>query len=945
MKASGFEEMARTRMLSLVVVAVLAISMLTVAVRADDAAPTTDAAPNAAGTSHDEFTLSLPPPYEPKAPGGLNILCARADGDAEPTRSYLLSFSEVSIVDDYDLTASTPTLTEMSDYDLIFTWTNSDCDDSNLWGDRLADYIDDGGKVVLLDFAWYSDDGLYSIAGRIMSEGYSPLTSLDGHNHYSWANLGTYDAGHPLMYGVTAVSAYYRDWVSLTPGATLIASWDDGEEFIAEKGNVLAVNLFQGFSWGGEYPIILQNIIRYQIPSVENWIDSDWTQALPVSVQNPNAEDLTDYQVKIIVPYHNGMRLDYGDLRFAESAGEAFLPHWMEKSSRVSATFWVRVPSILAASDIVSLVAYFDNPNAQSASDGTATFQFFDDFPGTAVDTTKWGGDTGGFTVSNGYLRGSSTTFSLRSLSGLTDPVALETRTKANVLAANGQITLGFWESTVNSIGILEHAPLPGQYWYHNSGGGAWTGPWQFNFEAWHNARIGITSANTGSLYVINDLGDTTQQSFNVDVSNERITIGQRYDSIIPGQAYDQLWDWIFARNYAAAEPTTSAWNRPVLNSGGQAQHWADWSWVQAVDIIVTNPNPVTLMNHQVKVVVPLLFGMQADFDDLRFTEGFGDGFLPYWMQSSTPTTATYWVKVTQLPASGGLRLRAYFDNPIAHSASDGNEVFTFFDSFDNTALDTTKWDEVNTGSGTTTVGTSQVTIASGGDWWLNSDDARYLVTKRGSSFPTNYVTECNVIQVGADAYNRFFGLRSGSAANAMQFVLLRDADGSHITNVFRDTVGGAANWYGENTGVVNPGNNQIAKFVRVGNQVTSSYGGTNANTRTIGNWGLSYVALTDTHTTGNPSIFDWVFVRQYAATDPTHVVSAAPIFRPAPGTDTGDDIVEVLTVELPGSSDHLREPPMESSDLFNNMAWMTVLVTVGGVTVLLIGGRMRRRD
>jgi hypothetical protein len=305
-------------------------------------------------------------------------------------------------------------------------------------------------------------------------------------------------------------------------------------------------------------------------------------------------------------------------------------------------------------------------------------------------------------------------------------------------------------------------------------------------------------------------------------------------------------------------------------------------------------------------------------------------------------------VKVTTIPANGNLRIRAYFNNPVAHYTGKGDEVFTFFDGFDDASgLNTNKWDTMNPGIGSTTFASGRVTIASGGDWWGNADDARYIVTKRGLKMPTNFVTECYVNQVGADAYNRFFGLRAGSATNERQFVLLRDSDGTHITNVYRDAVGGAANWYGENTGVVNPGNNRIAKFVRTGNQVVSSYGGTNTNTRTIGNWNLAYVALTDTHLTGNPSIFDWVFVRQYAATEPTFTVAAGSILAPV-GDSTfvpGEGAPEVQPVIVPGPTGHAPEASIESSAMFDNLAWVMVLVASGGVTVLLIGRRMRGRD
>jgi hypothetical protein len=52
------------------------------------------------------------------------------------------------------------------------------------------------------------------------------------------------------------VTGYFRDDVTLTSGATLLASWPDGTPMEAIKGNVVAVNLFPDDSFGevgGDY--------------------------------------------------------------------------------------------------------------------------------------------------------------------------------------------------------------------------------------------------------------------------------------------------------------------------------------------------------------------------------------------------------------------------------------------------------------------------------------------------------------------------------------------------------------------------------------------------------------------------------------------------------------------------------------------------------------------
>jgi len=102
-------------------------------------------------------------------------------------------------------------------------------------------------------------------------------------------------------------------------------------------------------------------------------------------------------------------------------------------------------------------------------------------------------------------------------------------------------------------------------------------------------------------------------------------------------------------------------------------------------------------------------------------------------------------------------------------------------------------------------------------------------------------------------------------------FVLLYDGDSSHVTNVYRDSDGASAGWYGENTGVsVSRRQDAIAKFERIGNTVRAYFDNRLANQRTVTNWNLIYVALTDTHGTSISNQFDWIRVRKYTYPEPT---------------------------------------------------------------------------
>ncbi|TET53964.1 MAG: DUF2341 domain-containing protein, partial [Actinobacteria bacterium] len=123
--------------------------------------------------------------------------------------------------------------------------------------------------------------------------------------------------------------------------------------------------------------------------SAADWFDTAWTRRAPITIDNSTASSLTDYQVRIDVPYNSAMNADYSDLRFTDSDGTTQLNFWLEQSNINGADVWVKVPSIPASSS-KDIYVYYGNAGAISESNGDGTFLFFDDFEDGTIDTTKW---------------------------------------------------------------------------------------------------------------------------------------------------------------------------------------------------------------------------------------------------------------------------------------------------------------------------------------------------------------------------------------------------------------------------------------------------------------------------------------------------------------------------------------------------------------------------
>lgn len=78
---------------------------------------------------------------------------------------------------------------------------------------------------------------------------------------------------------------------------------------------------------------------------------------------------------------------------------------------------------------------------------------------------------------------------------------------------------------------------------------------------------------------------------------------------------------------------------------------------------------------------------------DVRFMDADG-AELAYWIESwdYANRSARVWVNVTNLPTSVS-SMRMWYGNPNATSSSNGDATFEFFDDYEGTSLNLTKWD------------------------------------------------------------------------------------------------------------------------------------------------------------------------------------------------------------------------------------------------------------
>jgi len=120
------------------------------------------------------------------------------------------------------------------------------------------------------------------------------------------------------------------------------------------------------------------------------WYNSSWLKRKAITLTGGSSGAQTDYQVKLTVTYDSDMQSDFDDLRFTKADGTTLLDAWMESYTvSTSAVVWVETdtPANTVEADIYM---YYGNSGAVSDWDGAATFQVFDDFEGSAIDTDIW---------------------------------------------------------------------------------------------------------------------------------------------------------------------------------------------------------------------------------------------------------------------------------------------------------------------------------------------------------------------------------------------------------------------------------------------------------------------------------------------------------------------------------------------------------------------------
>ncbi|MFT5818876.1 MAG: hypothetical protein ACI8ZM_000097 [Crocinitomix sp.] len=157
---------------------------------------------------------------------------------------------------------------------------------------------------------------------------------------------------------------------------------------------------------------------------------TDWTNKVPITIDNTAGGELTDYQIQLIfdtaTPIALGeMESDGSDIRFTADGCCDQICYYIESGINTATTvIWINVP-LVEAGATETIYAFFGNSDAEAVSDAACTFTFwagFDDeytgfeyMCGGISDSTVSGGNLNLSWGSNGMI-GSAMTFPMEEI-------------------------------------------------------------------------------------------------------------------------------------------------------------------------------------------------------------------------------------------------------------------------------------------------------------------------------------------------------------------------------------------------------------------------------------------------------------------------------------------------------------------------------------------------
>ncbi|AEF97203.1 DUF2341 domain-containing protein [Methanotorris igneus] len=378
---------------------------------------------------------------------------------------------------------------------------------------------------------------------------------------------------------------------------------------------------------------------------------------------------------------------------FGEDVSTNTLSYWIEHTDG-KYYVWTKIPHIPANGKVVLIV----HKDPSKTPNGDKVFEFFDDFDGNSLDTSKWIA-IGSYSISNskiilnpehyttrGQVYGLDVHNGLYSTYEIQQPVVIETK----VVSHTDYVR--YWFGTTGlSYGYDDGGP---DWWgFHYPGGRIAKG-----YDVPPNGLVGIVSATiTPNSFILKD--PNVEYHFDYGYDDIKDIPNAKHVFVSSWSCSDTTLDWIRVRKYADKEPITTV---ERINSN---------TW----KVVVSNPNNYDLTDFQVRFDGAEIVNSKNDGLSITIDSIIDDNGNVIYSSPNSPSTSSqktektntntqkissYWIehtdgkyhvwtKIHNIPANGKVVLIVHKD---PSKTPNGDAVFEFFDDFDGTSLDRNKW-------------------------------------------------------------------------------------------------------------------------------------------------------------------------------------------------------------------------------------------------------------
>jgi len=255
---------------------------------------------------------------------------------------------------------------------------------------------------------------------------------------------------------------------------------------------------------------------------------------------------------------NNLARSGVPDIRFTTLNGTP-CPYWIEHPAYTGYQLvWVKIPSIPVGGTAIYIL--FGNDVCISASNGDSTFDFFDDFEGSALDTTKWTSTNFTNVISGGIAQGTVNhadggTYETKS----SFPVGTAIRHRIKYNSATGSYNQFGYQNTINSfmaVGLFDDVSLYGYFTSKKATSSSGTinintlkSDWE-NYNIWDMKRLSTSLdiyLNGAFKIQFTDLDHIPTVVLPLQIVGYPIT-------------RVQYIDWTLVRKYISPEPAHGIW-------------------------------------------------------------------------------------------------------------------------------------------------------------------------------------------------------------------------------------------------------------------------------------------------------------------------------------------------------------------------------------------------